>query len=127
MLAYVFINTFYAALIHLLLAFPDGRLATARHRLLAAAGYFIAIGLQIPPLLFLKTPDEDICSDCPENLLLVMDSHGDQPGAVRAPGAAGDRADDHGRGDRHPPLASRTRPAARRARAGRLGRRRDAR
>jgi signal transduction histidine kinase len=74
MFAFVFLNTFYAALLHLLLAFPHGRLATQRHRLLAAVGYFAAIGLQIPPLLFVKTPDDEVCRDCPENLLLVMDS-----------------------------------------------------
>ena len=72
--AYVFLNTFYAALIHLLLAFPTGRLANRRHRLLAAAAYFVAVGMQIPPLLFFKTPDEDFCKNCPENLILVMDS-----------------------------------------------------
>jgi signal transduction histidine kinase len=73
-LAYIFLNTFYAALIHLLLAFPTGRLETRRNRRLAAAGYFVAVAMQVPPLLFLKTPDEEFCQDCPENLILVMDS-----------------------------------------------------
>ncbi|HYH58638.1 MAG TPA: sensor histidine kinase [Thermoleophilaceae bacterium] len=73
-IAYLFLNTFYAALIHLLLAFPAGRLETRRHRLLAGAAYFVAIGLQIPPLLFIETPNADYCEGCPENLLLVMDS-----------------------------------------------------
>ena len=72
--AYVFLNTFYAVLIHLLLAFPHGRLEGARDRRIAGAAYFVAIGLQIPPLLFIETPNDDYCDGCPENLLLVMDS-----------------------------------------------------
>jgi signal transduction histidine kinase len=72
--AFVFLNMFYAALIHLLLAFPTGRLAGRRDRRLAAAGYFVAVALQVPPLLFFETPDDEFCRDCPENLILVADS-----------------------------------------------------
>jgi signal transduction histidine kinase len=72
--AYVLLNTFYAVLIHLLLAFPHGRLEGRRDRRIAGAAYFVAIGLQIPPLLFIETPNDDYCDGCPENLLLVMDS-----------------------------------------------------
>jgi signal transduction histidine kinase len=72
--AYVFLNSFYAALIHLLLAFPEGRLRSRRDRRLVGITYFVAVALQVPPLLFFDTPDEEFCDGCPENLLLVMDS-----------------------------------------------------
>jgi len=73
-IAVIFANTFYAALIQLLLAFPAGRLATRRDRRLVAAAYFTAVVLQVPQLFFLETPNEDYCDNCPENLLAVMDS-----------------------------------------------------
>lgn len=71
--ALVVVNTFYAVLIHLLLAFPSGRLRTRRDRRLAGAAYFTAVGLQVPPLFFFETPNR-FCDNCPENLLGVMHS-----------------------------------------------------
>ncbi len=41
-----------AIVVHLLLAFPSGRLRSVHARALAAAGYFTALVLQIPPYLF---------------------------------------------------------------------------
>jgi len=70
---FLVVNSFYAVLLHLLLAFPSGRLENRRDRRLAAAAYFVAIGLQIPSVLFFETPNE-YCDGCPENLLAVMDS-----------------------------------------------------
>lgn len=40
-----------AALLHLLLAFPSGRLRTARARVLVVSGYLLTVGLQVPRVL----------------------------------------------------------------------------
>jgi signal transduction histidine kinase len=70
---FVVLNLFYAVFLHLLLAFPEGRLRTTRDRRLVGASYFAAVGLQIPVVVFIETPSHE-CEGCPENLLLVMDS-----------------------------------------------------
>ena len=66
-------NLFYAVLLHLLLAFPSGRLETRTDRRLAGASYFVAVGLGLPNTLFADTTDSEVCG-CPENLLMVQDS-----------------------------------------------------
>jgi signal transduction histidine kinase len=66
-------NLFFAVMLHLLLAFPSGRLETRKHKLLAAGSYFVAIGLGIPVMLFADTTNDEVCG-CPENLLMVQDS-----------------------------------------------------
>ena len=59
-----------AVFVHLLLAFPSGRLETVAERLVVGAGYVVATLLQLPPLLFGL---EYNCagSACPRNLLRI--------------------------------------------------------
>jgi signal transduction histidine kinase len=71
--AVVFGNLFYAVLIHLLLAFPEGRLEGRRNRLLAGASYVVAVAMTLPPVLFFETPQEG-CEGCPRNPILITDS-----------------------------------------------------
>jgi signal transduction histidine kinase len=66
-------NLFYAVLLHLLLAFPSGRLETRRDQRLAGASYFVAIGLGVPVMLFADTTNDEVCG-CPQNLLMAQDS-----------------------------------------------------
>ena len=66
-------NLFFAVLLHLLLAFPSGRLETRNHKRLAAASYFVAVPLGLPFLLFADMTDDELCG-CPDNLLMVQDS-----------------------------------------------------
>ena len=83
-------NLFFAVMLHLLLAFPSGRLETRNEKRLAAASYFVAVPLGLPPMLFADTTNDEVCG-CPENLLMVQDSftttqilghRPDRPGAV---------------------------------------------
>jgi signal transduction histidine kinase len=61
---------YFAILIHLLLAFPSGRLQGKFERRIVAGAYLITtVGLL--PLWFFADPAELDCSECPENLLLV--------------------------------------------------------
>ena len=68
-------NSFYAVLIHLLLAFPEGRLEGRRNKRLAGASYVVAVAMTLPWVLFFETP-ADGCERCPENLLLIADERG---------------------------------------------------
>ena len=56
--------------LHIVIAFPSGRLAAGRDRALALAGYFVVTVGTIPSLLF-ADPAELGCSGCPENLLFI--------------------------------------------------------
>ena len=56
--------------LHIVIAFPSGRLAPGRDRALALAGYFVVTVGTIPSLLF-ADPAELGCSGCPENLLFI--------------------------------------------------------
>jgi len=69
-IASVFGATFLGAAIHLLLAFPTGRLATERERRLVIVTYFATSVLLLPGAFF-ATPDDYGCGDCPENTLLI--------------------------------------------------------
>jgi signal transduction histidine kinase len=60
-----------AALAHLVLAFPSGRLASRYQRRLIAVGYFCAVVLQLPAILFYDTTDAADCKGCPANPLLI--------------------------------------------------------
>jgi signal transduction histidine kinase len=60
-----------AALAHLILAFPDGRLKSRYHRNLIAAGYLNSTLLLLPGTLFWNTADDSICAHCPANPLLI--------------------------------------------------------
>ena len=66
-------NLFFATLLHLLLAFPSGKLEMRSHKRLAAASYFVAVVLGLPVMLFTDTTDDELCG-CPENVLMVQDS-----------------------------------------------------
>jgi signal transduction histidine kinase len=61
---------FYAPLVHLLLAFPDGRLNTRLERIGIAVIYFVAL---VPfPLLMTVVDFSDIaCANCPGNAFLI--------------------------------------------------------
>jgi signal transduction histidine kinase len=56
--------------LHLVLAFPSGRLASGRDRALVIAGYLIFTVASIPAMLF-AGPHELGCDDCPTNVLLI--------------------------------------------------------
>lgn len=63
----------YAFLLHMLVAFPSGRLETRWERFLVGLAYFDTTVMQLLGVLFLNTGDPDICFDCPANPLLVSD------------------------------------------------------
>jgi signal transduction histidine kinase len=65
-------NLYVATAIHLLLAFPSGRLGTAVDRALVAASYVTVTILWAPAVLF-GEPEKLGCSGCPDNLFLVSD------------------------------------------------------
>jgi len=60
-----------AALAHLILAFPSGRLATRYHRALMASGYFSAVVLQLPALVVYDSAHSSDCKGCPANPFLI--------------------------------------------------------
>jgi signal transduction histidine kinase len=60
------------ALVHMLVAFPTGRVEPGLERAVVLLGWVWAAAL--PPLLLLVTARPDDCRDCPENLLLVWDN-----------------------------------------------------
>ena len=63
-------NLFTAPVIHLVLAFPSGRLGTAFDRVLVAVGY-LTVTLGFLPIALFTEPSELGCTQCPENLFLV--------------------------------------------------------
>ena len=65
---------FIAALIHLLLAYPSGRLQSTWERALVIAAYAAAFLANTVPMLFDATPASGGCTDCPENALLISDN-----------------------------------------------------
>jgi signal transduction histidine kinase len=64
-----------AALAHLILAFPDGRLRSRYHRALIVAAYVNATLFLLPGALVLGSPGA-MCPGCPKNLLLVHANDG---------------------------------------------------
>ena len=64
--------TIFAVAVHLLLAFPSGRLASGRERLMVIATYVSTTILLLPASLF-ATPEDAGCTDCPENKLLIAE------------------------------------------------------
>jgi signal transduction histidine kinase len=62
----------YGVLVHLLFAFPSGRLEHRSDRVLVALGYFVTVVLPWPAALFLDPASHD-CAGCPSNPLLVAD------------------------------------------------------
>lgn len=63
----------YALLLHMLVAFPSGRLTTRWERLLVGVAYFDCTVMQFAGVLFLDTTDAGVCQDCPANPLLIAD------------------------------------------------------
>ena len=65
-----------AVFIHLLLAFPSGRVEDRASRLVVAAGYATALGTQLVIVLFDPGLGDDGCAGCPSNPLLLADADG---------------------------------------------------
>jgi signal transduction histidine kinase len=59
--------------LHLIMAFPSGRLAPGHDRVLVIAGYLIFTVASIPAMLF-ASPHDLGCDDCPDNMLM-LDHH----------------------------------------------------
>jgi PAS domain S-box-containing protein len=62
----------YAVVVHLLLAYPSGRLSSRSDIAVVVLAYLAATVFRLPFLFFFRTPNSD-CLDCPENLLLISD------------------------------------------------------
>ncbi len=75
---------------YLLLAFPDGRLATRAERVVVVAAYVVTIPVQLVVLLFadLETSTID-CDDCPPNAFLVRPNDAVANGLISAQNAVG--------------------------------------
>jgi signal transduction histidine kinase len=65
-------NLYVATAIHLLLAFPSGRLGTATDRALVAGSY-VAVTILWTPVVLFGDPAALGCSACPDDLFLVAD------------------------------------------------------
>jgi signal transduction histidine kinase len=63
----------YALLLHMLVAFPSGRLETRTERILIGAAYFDTVVVQLGGILFLDTGKPQTCLDCPENPLMIAE------------------------------------------------------
>ena len=64
-------NLFVATVIHLLLAFPSGRLESAVDRTLVIAAYVATTIGWVPAVLFIDPAVYLQCTDCPRNLVMV--------------------------------------------------------
>src|SRR3954452_7767683 len=72
-LAVLLSNVYLAAFLHLLLAYPDGRVSKPSRRRLAAGGYAIAILGPVPALMFGFNESHQQCR-CPDSVIDVSDS-----------------------------------------------------
>jgi hypothetical protein len=63
----------YALLLHMLVAFPTGRLETRWERILVGVGYFDTTVMQVLGVLFQDTTNPDVCTSCPANPILISD------------------------------------------------------
>jgi signal transduction histidine kinase len=63
----------YALFLHLLVAFPTGRLQTRWERFLIGLAYFDTTVMVVLTNLFLDTTDPDVCTGCPANPLMISD------------------------------------------------------
>jgi signal transduction histidine kinase len=63
-------NVYLAVFVHMLLAYPDGRIDSPRVRKVLAAGYALSILGPVPTLLFADLEEEG-CADCPESAISV--------------------------------------------------------
>jgi signal transduction histidine kinase len=66
-------TAFFAVAVHLLLAFPSGRLPSRTERWIVGAAYVLTTICVVPLWLF-AGPESLDCSDCPENVLLIDDN-----------------------------------------------------
>lgn len=64
----------YALFLHLLVAFPSGRLQTRWERFLVGLAYFDTTVMVLLSNLFLDTRDPDVCTGCPTNPLMIADN-----------------------------------------------------
>lgn len=69
-------NFYFAVTVHMLLAYPSGRLESRFARWITVASYGLTTVLWVPFVLFLDFRDEASCDDCPENPLQVADAPG---------------------------------------------------
>jgi len=74
MFGLLFGNVWIVLLAQALLAYPSGELETQREHRIMAAAWTSGLLLQIPVVLFLGTPDDHFCKDCPSNPLLLVDN-----------------------------------------------------
>lgn len=65
----------YGIFLHMLVAFPSGRLSSRTERALVGIGYFDTTVMQAAGVLFLATGEGDECSGCPANPVLIADNH----------------------------------------------------
>jgi signal transduction histidine kinase len=68
-------SAFFAVAVHLLLAFPSGRLSSQTERWIVGAAYTLTTICVVPLWLF-ADPESLDCDDCPENVLLIEDNEG---------------------------------------------------
>jgi signal transduction histidine kinase len=66
----LFGSLFFAVVMHLLLAFPSGRLQSRLERRIVGAAYVLTT-VVVAPLLLFADPEALDCESCPENVLLV--------------------------------------------------------
>jgi signal transduction histidine kinase len=66
-------SVFFAVAVHLLLAFPTGRLESRADRWIVGAAYVLTTIVVFPLWLF-ADPESLDCDDCPDNVLLVDDN-----------------------------------------------------
>ena len=72
-LGVVFSSLYAAVFVHMLLAYPDGRVESPRLRKVLAAGYALSIVGPLPTMLF-ATPDQLHCDDCPPSAIQVTEN-----------------------------------------------------
>jgi signal transduction histidine kinase len=66
-------SVYLAVFVHMLLAYPDGRLGSQRLRRVVAAGYALSIIGPAPTLMF-ATRDQVNCDDCPDSAFQITQS-----------------------------------------------------
>jgi signal transduction histidine kinase len=66
-------SVYLAVFVHMLLAYPDGRLGSQRLRRVVAAGYALSIIGPAPTLMF-ATRDQVNCDDCPDSAFQITRS-----------------------------------------------------
>ena len=64
-----------AVFVHLLFAFPNGRLESRAERVIVAVGYPTALLANLTSLLIDSTPTDRSCPKCPANAFLIVDNN----------------------------------------------------